>query len=108
MPDIPPDVQLKSALWFVLGQTIDVLSVTPSTTTHDINATPQFIGALTELVYAQIEAAARDVERFASHDGGRKVVSVKDVMVLGRKNESLQEVLEEEGRRIKLEGDKGR
>lgn len=32
-----------------------------------LNATPRFIGALTELVWTQIELAARDVEAFARY-----------------------------------------
>jgi centromere protein S len=41
--------RLKSALWYSIGQYIDEECLT-----SDLNATPQFIGALTELVYTQI------------------------------------------------------
>lgn len=41
--------RLKSALWYTIGQYIDEECLT-----SDLNATPQFIGALTELVYTQI------------------------------------------------------
>jgi len=41
--------RLKSALWHALGTNIDSLGLA-----QDINATPQFIGALTELVWNQI------------------------------------------------------
>lgn len=41
--------RLKSALWYSIGATIDAIALE-----QDINATPQFIGALTELVWNQI------------------------------------------------------
>ncbi|MCJ1333076.1 hypothetical protein MMC10_009770 [Thelotrema lepadinum] len=41
--------RLKAALWFSIGKAVD-----EETLKHGINATPQFIGALTELVWAQI------------------------------------------------------
>jgi hypothetical protein len=41
--------RLKSALWYAIGQYVDEECLTT-----DLNATPQFIGALTELVYTQI------------------------------------------------------
>nr|POE46871.1 centromere protein s [Quercus suber] len=106
----PPsaDSRLKSALWYSVGQTLDALSVGASAATHDINATPHFIGALAELCYAQLETVARDVESFARHDGGRQVVRVKDVLLLGRRNEGLSEILEEEGRRIVREEMRGK
>lgn len=44
--------RLKSALWFAVGQIVDEESMRRS-----INATPQFIGALTELVWTQIGAS---------------------------------------------------
>ena len=48
----PSDVyiqRLKSALWFSIGKIVD-----EETLRLGVNATPQFIGALTELVWAQI------------------------------------------------------
>ena len=39
----------KSALWFAVGKMVDNESLT-----LQLNATPQFIGSLTELVFAQI------------------------------------------------------
>jgi len=45
--------RLKSALWYTIGQYIDEECLT-----SDLNATPQFIGALTELVYTQIGTLA--------------------------------------------------
>jgi hypothetical protein len=45
----PQQQRLKSALWYTIGQYID-----DECLVSDLNATPQFIGALTELVYTQI------------------------------------------------------
>lgn len=44
-----PQKRLKSALWYAIGQIVDEESLKRSR-----NATPQFIGALTEMVWAQI------------------------------------------------------
>lgn len=41
--------RLKSALWYSIGQFVDEQGID-----HNFNATPQFIGALTELAYTQI------------------------------------------------------
>jgi centromere protein S len=41
--------KLKSALWFQVGKIVD-----EETLKLGVNATPQFIGSLTELVWAQI------------------------------------------------------
>ncbi|PHH68474.1 hypothetical protein CDD82_536 [Ophiocordyceps australis] len=78
-----------------------------------MNATPQFIGALTELVWAQIgkgsfpvmetwtlltpyatiENISIDLETFASH-AGRSTVTTADVLLLARKNPDLQQIME--------------
>ena len=41
--------RLKSALWFSIGKIVD-----EETLKMGVNATPHFIGALTEMVWAQI------------------------------------------------------
>lgn len=41
--------RLKAALWYAVGQIVDEESLR-----RNRNATPQFIGALTELVWTQI------------------------------------------------------
>ncbi|EMD95972.1 hypothetical protein COCC4DRAFT_29457 [Bipolaris maydis ATCC 48331] len=82
--------RLKSALWYAIGQFVDDKSLE-----SDLNATPQFIGALTELVYTQIANTARDLEVFSKH-AGRKTINPDDVLLLGRRNEQLQAMLEKE------------
>ncbi|KAH9875451.1 hypothetical protein J1614_004943 [Plenodomus biglobosus] len=79
--------RLKSALWYSIGQFVDEECLT-----CDLNATPQFIGALTELVYTQIANTSRDLEVFSTH-AGRKVITPDDVMLLTRRNEKLEEYL---------------
>lgn len=49
-----PLQRLKSALWFSIGKIVD-----EETLKLGANATPQFIGALTEMVWAQIGTVAR-------------------------------------------------
>lgn len=51
--------RLKSALWYSIGQFVDEECLN-----RDLNATPQFIGALTELVYTQIGEIASSLILF--------------------------------------------
>ncbi|CAI7654361.1 hypothetical protein PCG10_001412 [Penicillium crustosum] len=79
--------RLKSALWLSIGKIVD-----EETIKLGVNATPQFIGALTEMVWAQIETISQDLESFAKH-AGRSTVNVSDVMLLARRNEGLDLIL---------------
>ncbi|KAI4186673.1 MAG: hypothetical protein LQ346_005630 [Caloplaca aetnensis] len=47
--------RLKAALWFSIGKIVD-----EETLKLGVNATPQFIGALTEMVWAQIRGSRLD------------------------------------------------
>jgi hypothetical protein len=47
--DAEKEEKLKAALWYSVGQTIDSVSLS-----KDINATPHFIGALSEMLWAQV------------------------------------------------------
>lgn len=47
--DAEKEERLKAALWYSVGQTIDSVSLD-----KDINATPHFIGAMSEMLWAQI------------------------------------------------------
>ncbi|EON64767.1 hypothetical protein W97_04000 [Coniosporium apollinis CBS 100218] len=79
--------QLKSALWYSLGQYID-----DECLRQNWNVTPQFIGALTEMVFAQIATTAKDLETFAAH-AGRTTINTSDVLLLARRNDGLESVL---------------
>ncbi|MCJ1286400.1 hypothetical protein MMC26_005745 [Xylographa opegraphella] len=81
--------RLKAALWYSIGKIVD-----EETLKLGVNATPQFIGALTEMVWAQIgtPCPGQDLESFAKH-AGRGVVGVDDVMLLARRNDGLEAVL---------------
>ncbi|KAJ5184121.1 hypothetical protein N7492_001737 [Penicillium capsulatum] len=81
------DERLKAALWYNVTKIVD-----EETIKLGVNATPQFIAALTELVWAQIETASIDVESFAKH-AGRSTVNISDVMMLARRNEGLESIL---------------
>lgn len=85
--------RLKSALWYTIGQFVDSSAL--DSLDADFNATPQFIGALTELVYAHIQNSARDLELFSKH-AGRNVITADDVMLLTRRNEALETMLTHE------------
>ncbi|KAF4978119.1 hypothetical protein FZEAL_5451 [Fusarium zealandicum] len=81
--------RLKAALWYAVGQIVDEESVS-----RNRNATPQFIGALTELVWSQIENVATDLETFSNH-AGRSTVTTDDVLLLARKNPDLHQIMKE-------------
>ncbi|KAF5647722.1 apoptosis-inducing TAF9-like domain protein [Fusarium sp. NRRL 25303] len=76
--------RLKAALWYAVGQIVDEESLR-----RNRNATPQFIGALTELVWTQI-----DLESFSNH-AGRSTVTTDDVLLLARKNPDLHQIMKE-------------
>ncbi|KAK3325526.1 kinetochore component CENP-S-domain-containing protein [Apodospora peruviana] len=75
--------RLKAALWFAIGKMVDEESLR-----RNRNATPQFIGALTEMVWSQIENVAIDLESFSQH-AGRTTVTTDDVLLLARRNSDL-------------------
>jgi len=100
MPGIQADDQtkeekLKAALWYSIGQTVDSVALN-----QNINATPHFIGGLSELCWAQIGNVAHDLEAFAKH-AGRSTINSKDVVLLGRRNEGLEEVLKAQAKSVK-------
>ncbi|RJE17448.1 hypothetical protein PHISCL_10215 [Aspergillus sclerotialis] len=85
--EVSLEERLKSALWLSIGKIVD-----DETIKLGINATPQFIAALTEMVWAQIETVSQDLESFAKH-AGRSTINVSDVMLLARRNEGLESIL---------------
>ncbi|KAL1963114.1 hypothetical protein VTN77DRAFT_8657 [Rasamsonia byssochlamydoides] len=85
--EVALEERLKSALWLAIGKIVD-----EETIKLGVNATPQFIGALTEMVWAQIETVSQDLEAFAKH-AGRSTINVSDVMLLARRNEGLESIL---------------
>lgn len=93
--DATKEEKLKAALWYSVGQTVDSVALR-----QNLNATPHFIGGLSELVWAQIENVAQDLEAFAKHDG-RQTINTKDVLLLGRRNDGLKELLESEARKVR-------
>ncbi|KAM0087970.1 MHF histone-fold complex component [Aspergillus fumigatus] len=58
--EVSLEERLKSALWLSIGKIVD-----EETIKLGVNATPQFIGALTEMVWTQIETVSQDLEFFA-------------------------------------------
>jgi hypothetical protein len=70
LPDIPSDPQkLKAALWYAIGKIVD-----EETLRLGMNATPQFIGALTELVWAQIgKCSWRSLRALGENLPGRRM-----------------------------------
>ncbi|KAK4157631.1 kinetochore component CENP-S-domain-containing protein [Chaetomidium leptoderma] len=81
--------RLKAALWFSIGKMVDQESLQ-----RNRNATPQFIGALTDMVWHQIENVAIDLESFSQH-AGRTTVTTDDVLLLARRNQDLYSVIKD-------------
>ncbi|KAK3327630.1 kinetochore component CENP-S-domain-containing protein [Cercophora scortea] len=81
--------RLKAALWFAVGTIVDEESLNKNR-----NATPQFIGALTELVWTQVETVAIDLESFSQH-AGRTTVTTDDVLLLARRNSDLNALIKD-------------
>ncbi|KAJ9148253.1 hypothetical protein NKR23_g5131 [Pleurostoma richardsiae] len=79
--------RLKAALWFAIGKIVD-----EETLERNRNATPQFIGALTEMVWTQIENVAIDLESFSAH-AGRTTIQTDDVLLLARRNQDLYGII---------------
>ncbi|KXJ92677.1 kinetochore component CENP-S-domain-containing protein [Microdochium bolleyi] len=87
--DAQEDVRerLKAALWFAIGKMVDEEMLK-----RNRNVTPQFIGALTEMVWAQIENVAIDLESFSRH-AGRSTITTDDVLLLTRRNQDLHDIV---------------
>ncbi|KAK3056373.1 MHF histone-fold complex component [Extremus antarcticus] len=92
--DATKEEKLKAALWYSIGQMIDSAALT-----QDLNATPHFIGGL-------IENAAQDLEAFAKH-ADRKTINTKDVVLLGRRNEGLKELLQDHAKTVQKQNSAG-
>jgi len=119
MADIPEEERrerLKAALWFSVGKIVDEESIRKNR-----NATPQFIGALTEMLWTQLgefalvyitmmsllncfrlENVAIDLESFSNH-AGRTNVSTDDVLLLARRNEDLYAMIKDTVERLKAQ-----
>ncbi|KAL9082450.1 MAG: hypothetical protein Q9159_006402 [Coniocarpon cinnabarinum] len=91
MPTAQEESDLKAALWASIGALVDSLC---ANLPHSTTPTSKFIGALNELVYAQIKMAAEETEAFARH-AGRTTVTKEDALMLARRNESLEGVLKD-------------
>ncbi|CAK7265469.1 MHF histone-fold complex component [Sporothrix epigloea] len=97
--------ELKSALWSAVSDMVDQESIK-----QNRNATPQFIGALADMVWTQIESVAVDLESFSRH-AGRSTITTDDVLLLARRNEDLHDILNElvqERKAARLAGKKGK
>ncbi|KAL2288769.1 hypothetical protein FJTKL_03435 [Diaporthe vaccinii] len=100
--------RLKAALWFAVGKMVDEQSLR-----RNRNATPQFIGALTEMVWTQIgehsrvviilwqphpdngaENVAIDLESFSRH-ANRTSITTDDVLLLARRNADLNGIIKD-------------
>ncbi|KAK7954513.1 hypothetical protein PG996_015321 [Apiospora saccharicola] len=89
MADENQEERLKQALWFAVGKIADEESLR-----RNRNVTPQFIGALMDLVWTQIEAVAQDLESFSRH-AGRSTITTDDVLLLARRNEDLHGIIKD-------------
>ncbi|KAI1847231.1 hypothetical protein JX265_013356 [Neoarthrinium moseri] len=81
--------RLKAALWFAVGKIVDEESLR-----RNRNVTPQFIGALMEMVWLQIESVAIDLESFSRH-AGRSTITTDDALLLARRNSDLHGIIKD-------------
>ncbi|KAH8652366.1 kinetochore component CENP-S-domain-containing protein [Xylariales sp. PMI_506] len=81
--------RLKAALWHAVGKMVDDESLR-----RNRNVTPQFIGALMEMVWSQIESVATDLESFSRH-AGRTTITTDDVLLLARRNSDLHGIIKD-------------
>ncbi|PBP17682.1 apoptosis-inducing TAF9-like domain 1 family protein [Diplocarpon rosae] len=86
-PEDPIREKLKASLWFSVGKLIDEECRRLNTT-----ATPQFIGAMTEMVWAQIETVSTDLESFSRH-ASRTTITTDDVLLVTRRNDALHGIM---------------
>lgn len=100
--DTTKEEKLKAALWYAIGQTVDSVALN-----GDFNASPHFIGGLSEMVWGQIENVAQDLEAFAKHSG-RSSISSKDVVLLARRNEGLKDVLQNQEKSVQQQNQNGK
>ncbi|KAI9360906.1 kinetochore component CENP-S-domain-containing protein, partial [Pilaira anomala] len=61
--------------------------------------TPAFTSSLAEVVYSQMGIMAADLEAFANH-GKRTGISMEDVKLCARRNESMLEILSDTAKEI--------
>ena len=94
--------KLKAALWYAIGQSVDSISLHQA-----LNATTHFIGGLSEMVWAQIGNVANDLEAFAKHSS-RSTINCKDVILLGRRNEGLEEILKSQADMVRKQNGNAR
>lgn len=107
--------RLKSSLWFSIARICtEECSLLSASQSDNTAPTPQFIGALTDMVWLQIENVAVDLETFSRH-AGRSTITTDDVLLICRRNEALQGIMkdfiemeEAENERPKNGGAKGK
>lgn len=105
--------RLKAALWYSVGQMVDSIA-----SEQDVDPSPHFIGALSEMLWVQIgkskadvftcrealltdavDTASCDLEAFATH-AGRLAINTNDVLLLARRNDGLRDVLHRASKQV--------
>ncbi|KAI9227853.1 MAG: kinetochore component CENP-S-domain-containing protein [Piptocephalis tieghemiana] len=86
--------RLKASVWYVVGKICEEEG-------HRLQVQPTraFVASLTELVYQQAETMGDDLEYFARH-GKRTTISMEDVKLCTRRNESLYQQIKEDIERL--------
>ncbi|KAG0261400.1 hypothetical protein DFQ27_002985 [Actinomortierella ambigua] len=79
--------RLQAAIWYTVGEICE--SQAPQL---NVTVTPQLIASLSEIVF-------RQAENFAKH-AKRSTVSMDDIKLVSRRNESLHELISAEADRI--------
>ncbi|KAI8057300.1 centromere protein S [Syncephalis plumigaleata] len=81
--------QLKAAIWYTVGKICH---------SHEskiqLTITPQFIAALSEIVYYHMVRLGKDLEMFAQH-AGRNMIKVDDVKLCARRNPEMAHFIQQ-------------
>ncbi|CDH60416.1 predicted protein [Lichtheimia corymbifera JMRC:FSU:9682] len=87
-------LQLKAAIWRTVDQIARAEAEKMGKTVSQ-----GFVSSLADIVYAQAVTMATDLEMFAKH-GRRSTISMDDVKLCARRNDSLHELITEAAQKI--------
>ncbi|KAI8358559.1 apoptosis-inducing taf9-like domain protein [Blakeslea trispora] len=89
--------ELMTAVWYSVSEIAKQEASTQGKTLSDA-----YIASLAEVVFEQMETMATDLESFATH-ARRAIISMDDVKLCARRNDSLYNLLSEAAKDIQEE-----
>ncbi|KAI8374587.1 kinetochore component CENP-S-domain-containing protein [Radiomyces spectabilis] len=95
------DIQLYQNLRNAVWENVDQITRQEAASAGK-TVSPEFVASLTDVVFKQMETMATDLEAFAKH-GKRSVISMEDVKLCARRNESLHKIISDAATEISNE-----